>query len=42
MPFMNLTNAEWAFVTSRWLLDVAFLSHLLVRLPELAAFQEGC
>ncbi len=38
---MNLTNAEWAFVTGRWLLGVAFLSHLLVRLPKLAAFQAG-
>lgn len=38
---MNLTNAQWAFVTSRWLLGVAFLSHLLVRAPKLAAFQAG-
>ncbi|OGX91464.1 hypothetical protein [Hymenobacter coccineus] len=38
---MNLTNAQWAFVTSRWLLGVAFLSHLLVRGPKLAAFQAG-
>lgn len=38
---MNLTNAEWAFVTGRWLLGVSFLAHLLVRAPKLAAFQAG-
>lgn len=38
---MKLTNAEWAFVTSRWLLGISFLAHLLVRGPKLAAFQAG-
>ena len=38
---MNLTNAELAFVLGRLLMGVAFLSHLLVRLPKLAAFQAG-
>ncbi|MBJ6111448.1 DoxX family membrane protein [Hymenobacter sp. BT523] len=38
---MNLTNAELAFVLGRLLMGVAFLTHFLVRLPKLAAFQTG-
>lgn len=38
---MNFTNPEWAFVMGRLLLGVSFFTHLLVRLPKLAAFQAG-
>jgi thiosulfate dehydrogenase [quinone] large subunit len=38
---LNLTNPELAFVLGRLLMGVAFISHLLVRLPKLAAFQAG-
>jgi thiosulfate dehydrogenase [quinone] large subunit len=38
---MRLTNSELAFVLGRLLMGVAFLTHLLVRLPKLAAFQAG-
>ena len=38
---MNLTNPELAFVLGRLLMGVAFLSHLLVRLPKLVEFQAG-
>jgi thiosulfate dehydrogenase [quinone] large subunit len=38
---MRLTNPELAFVLGRLLMGVAFLSHLLVRLPKLAEFQAG-
>jgi thiosulfate dehydrogenase [quinone] large subunit len=38
---LNLTNPELAFVLGRLLLGVAFLTHFLVRLPKLAAFQAG-
>ncbi|GAB3651095.1 hypothetical protein GCM10027594_26270 [Hymenobacter agri] len=38
---LNLTNPELAFVLGRLLLGVTFLTHFLVRLPKLAAFQAG-
>ncbi|MBF9220207.1 MauE/DoxX family redox-associated membrane protein [Hymenobacter ruricola] len=38
---LTLTNAELAFVLGRLLMGVAFLTHFLVRLPKLAAFQAG-
>ncbi|MDO7854343.1 MauE/DoxX family redox-associated membrane protein [Hymenobacter convexus] len=38
---LNLTNPELAFVLGRLLMGVAFLTHFLVRLPKLAAFQAG-
>ena len=38
---LNLTNPELAFVLGRLLMGVAFLSHLLVRLPKLTDFQAG-
>jgi thiosulfate dehydrogenase [quinone] large subunit len=38
---LKLTNPELAFVLGRLLLGVNFLTHSLVRLPKLAAFQAG-
>jgi thiosulfate dehydrogenase [quinone] large subunit len=38
---LNLTNPELAFVLGRLLMGVAFLTHFLVRLPKLVAFQTG-